>query len=223
MTKAGDDELVWDANGRLAETPTISFEYNADGKLRRAVIGSNSIALKYDPQGNRVWKQSTVSGQTTERKYIVDVSGGLPTILCEIDPCDGSLKKSYIYTPGGQILAQYSYNEGAEPNEPDERYFYVHDRLGSVRLVVNEDGDVNNTYTYSPFGEMFPTECIETVYNPFKFTGQWFDSEIGQYYLRARMYDPVFMRFTSIDPVKGKFRQPQRRFRRHRYRRTSGT
>jgi len=77
-----------------------------------------------------------------------------------------------------------------------------------VRLVVNKDADVNNTYTYNAFGEMFPAECAETVYNPFKFTGQWFDSEIGQYYLRARMYDPVLMRFASIDPVKGKFRWP---------------
>ena len=74
--------------------------------------------------------------------------------------------------------------------------------------MVNEDGDVNNTYTYSPFGEMFPTECNETVYNPFKFTGQWFDDEISQYYLRARMYAPELMRFTSRDPVKGKLSRP---------------
>jgi len=43
--------------------------------------------------------------------------------------------------------------------------------------------------------------------NPFMFTGQWFDDEISQYYLRARMYDPVLMRFTARDPRK---RQIQR-------------
>ena len=120
----------------------------------------------------------------------------LPTILCEIDPCDSSLINSYFYADS-QILARY------DPAEP-ERYFYIHDRLGSIRLVVNESADVNNTYTYSPFGEMFTSECNETVYNPFKFTGQWFDDEIAQYYLRARMYDPHLGRFTSRDLVKGK-------------------
>jgi len=40
------------------------------------------------------------------------------------------------------------------------------------------------------------------------FTGQWFDDEISQYYLRARMYDPALMRFTSRDPVRGKFKNP---------------
>jgi len=41
-----------------------------------------------------------------------------------------------------------------------------------------------------------------------KFTGQWFDSEIDEYYLRARMYDPILGRFTSRDPVKGRFTEP---------------
>ena len=80
-------------------------------------------------------------------------------------------------------------------------YFYIHDRLGSVRLVINEAKDVNNSYVYNPFGQLFTAECNETVYNPFLFTGQWYDFEFNQYYLRARMYDPVLGRFTSRDPV----------------------
>jgi RHS repeat-associated protein len=86
--------------------------------------------------------------------------------------------------------------------------YYIHDRLGSVRLVINPAGDVNNTYTYNPFGEDLATECTETAENNFKFTGQWYDSEIGQYYLRARQYDPALMRLTGRDPVKGKFQEP---------------
>jgi hypothetical protein len=35
------------------------------------------------------------------------------------------------------------------------------------------------------FGEMFTTECNETVYNPFKFTSQWFIYVHIQYH-RAR-------------------------------------
>lgn len=117
----------------------------------------------------------------------------------ELDPNSGmEIKKTYIYA-NSQILSQHNGSCSAP------RYFYLHDRLGSVRLVINSAGDVN---TYKPFGEMFTTEFSETVSNPFKFSGQFFDDEIGQYYLRARQYDPYISRFTSRDPVDGKFEEP---------------
>ncbi len=119
----------------------------------------------------------------------------------DINTVDGAVMKTYIYADS-QILAQH------DGNSSDPRYFYLHDRLGSVREIIDTDGDVVNSYTYNPFGEMFPTECNETVTNPFKFTGQWFDSEIEQYYLRARQYDPALMRFTGRDPEKGKYQEP---------------
>jgi RHS repeat-associated protein len=120
----------------------------------------------------------------------------------EINPAGGSTMKTYVYA-NSQILMQHNGAPAA-----NNKYFYLHDRLGSVREVIDSDGDVVNSYTYNPFGEMFPTECTENVSNPFKFTGQWFDSEIEQYYLRARMYDPALMRFTARDPVIGKNQEP---------------
>ncbi len=114
---------------------------------------------------------------------------------------NGSLKKSYIYS-NSQILAQH------DGNSSDPRYLYLHDRLGSVRLVINNEGVAQNSYTYNPFGESFDTECTENVTNPFKFTGQWFDSEIEQYYLRARQYDPALMRFTARDPAEAVLGDP---------------
>ena len=54
--------------------------------------------------------------------------------------------------------------------------------LGSVRLLIDESGDVANNYTYEPYGELIATESAVTTANPFKFTGQWLDEEIDQYY-----------------------------------------
>jgi RHS repeat-associated protein len=48
----------------------------------------------------------------------------------------------------------------------------------------------------------------ESIANPFRFTGQWLDSGINEYYLRARMYEPHIGRFTSRDPITGKFEEP---------------
>jgi RHS repeat-associated protein len=200
--------LTWDKNGQLTFKNMVigngndtSFVWNWEGQLRQATKGSTTINLKYDPAGNRIAKDVNVSQTLTARKYIVDIVGELPTILLEINPSGGSIMKTYVYA-NSQILAQHNGNYNAP------RYFYLHDRLGSFRLVINSAGDVNNTYTYNPFGEMFASECNETVSNQFKFTGQFYDSETGQYYLRARMYDPPLMRFISRDPVFGKFEEP---------------
>jgi len=135
-------------------------------------------------------------------QYIVDTVGSLPVILCEIDST-GSLKKKYFYA-NAQILAQ----DVDDGQSGFDRYFYLHDRLGSVRLVIDDQSAIANKYTYSPFGEDITSECTETVASPWKFTGQWYDAEINQYYLRSRQYDPQTARFTGRDPLNGGFKEP---------------
>jgi len=161
-----------------------------------AAKGTYTINLKYDPAGNRVYKSSSTQGT---RRYIVDISGGLPTILLEIDPADSLIKKSYFYA-NGEVLMQYNGNHTAD------KYFYLHDRLGSVRGVIDSNATVVKYYTFDAFGKTL--EEGGTLTNPFMFVGQYYDSEIGQYYLRARQYDPQLMRFTGKDSVDGQFEDP---------------
>ena len=116
----------------------------------------------------------------------------------DLDLNESSLKKKYIYADR-QILAQHDIDEGAQPVQ-DDKYFYMHDRLGSVRLVIyydeqTQDVVVVNYYTYEPFGEAIDTDV--TLDNPFMFTGQYYDAEIEEYYLRARQYNPQIARFTA--------------------------
>jgi RHS repeat-associated protein len=213
-TGANPFTLSNDNNGNITKLPTASsndtVSWNYDNKLKNAQKGTSSISVKYDPMGNRIWWQSTVNGVTTGRKYIVDISGELPVILCEIDDpnsCSpGSLKTSYIYADG-QILSQRIHTDPQDPNIFTP-YYYVHDRLGSIRLMIDNEGAAVNSYTYKPYGQFYTGEDVETVDNPWKFTGQYYDAEIEQYYLRARQYDPAMMRFTSRDPVKGRYKEP---------------
>jgi RHS repeat-associated protein len=72
--------------------------------------------------------------------------------------------------------------------------------------VINDSGDVVKYYTYEPFGEVIDDDG--TFDNAFHFTGQYFDSEIEEYYLRARQYNPQIARFTSRDPVGGTAERP---------------
>jgi RHS repeat-associated protein len=101
-----------------------------------------------------------------------------------------------------QILAQHDGDQTS-----GRTYYYLHDRLGSVRIIIDAAASVANSYTYEPFGAEITAECSETIENPFKFTGQYLDSETHQYYLRARQYDPKLMRFTARDPIFGDFQE----------------
>jgi len=202
----------WDENGNIATNDAgndIAYTFNWDNKLRKAEWPPDDsfVEIKYDPLGNRVWKRYTTGDPPVEdeHKYIVDITGRLPVILMDLNLTDSSLKKKYIYADR-QILAQHDIDDDATPDPLDFKYFYLRDRLGSVRLVIDDDGDVVSHYTYEPFGELIDDDG--TFDNVFRFTGQYFDAEIEEYYLRARQYNPTLARFTTRDPVFGKFEQP---------------
>jgi RHS repeat-associated protein len=184
--------LDFDDNGNMNTGVSETFNYNWDNKLRSAPALSGNI--KYDPSGNRVRKQSVVAG---DRKYIVDIVGDLPTTLMEMT--DNTILKTYVYA-NGQVLCQHDGDFSAA------RYFNIHDRTGSIRQIINTSGSVVRYYTYEPFGEVLEEDG--TLTNYMMFTGRYFDTEIDQYYLRARQYDPHISRFTARDPVFGKFEEP---------------
>ena len=46
--------------------------------IRSASAGGNTVSLKYDPLGNRIFRQVDDGQSTTKRKYIIDVVGDLP-------------------------------------------------------------------------------------------------------------------------------------------------
>ncbi len=213
--------LATDLNGNTTKLPTNSqypndkVEFNWDNKLRKAWKGDNFIHVKYDPMGNRVWKHTSEGvNNPVQRKFIVDINSQLPVLLCIADASDPNLLTSTYFYADAQVVHQ---RRMVDPGIPDvyEAGYYVHDRLGSVRLVVRpieESGGVVvrafNSYTYTPYGQFYEGQCVENIANPFKFTGQWHDVEIDQYYLRARQYDPTMMRFTSRDPIVGDRQEP---------------
>jgi len=209
MKDADGNSLSWDENGNMKSGVSATLVYNWDNKLRSAEKGIYSVSLKYDPSGNRIWKKAQPSGGPIfcyTRKYIVDIVAcpkshqgrDLPVILLELD-CDNNIDKTYIYA-NSQILCQHDGSHTAD------RYFYLHDRLGSVRQIINTSGNVKNMYTYEPFGETLEKQSgTGAPSNSFMFTGQFFDSEIDEYYLRARQYDPHIGRFTARDLVDGQF------------------
>jgi RHS repeat-associated protein len=61
-------------------------------------------------------------------------------------------------------------------------------------------GTLLNQISYDSFGNL-TNQTNASVTFRFGYTGREFDSETGQYYYRARYYDPKVGRFTSEDPI----------------------
>jgi RHS repeat-associated protein len=78
--------------------------------------------------------------------------------------------------------------------------FYLHDQLGSTRLLTNTSGAIQASYTYDAYGNLLGKTGSLT--NPFGYAGRYADSESALIYLRARYYDPATAQFVSRDPLR---------------------
>jgi len=93
---------------------------------------------------------------------------------------------------GGELLSRRT---------PQGRQYYLTDSLGSVVGLTRQDGSVSNRYRYDPFGNTMNQGTEEPDPQPFKFGGEFYDSDIKIYKQGLRFYDPELGRWTQRDPL----------------------
>jgi RHS repeat-associated protein len=188
LLTAGSDSFGWDANGRQVTrtfgVDTATYTFDPLDRLTQVVSGTTTVLFTYNGDGVRVGK--SVDGTGTQ--YVQDVGAPLPVVLVE--------------TTGGQA-AFYLYGNGlvARVDGTGTLLFYHMDGLGSVRALSNLAGQRVDAYTYDAFGALRHHDG-ETD-QPFTFTGEQGDGEVGLVYLRARSYDPSTGRFLTEDALQG--------------------
>ena len=78
--------------------------------------------------------------------------------------------------------------------------------LGSNRVVVDEDGSVEQVNHYYPFGALFG-EGVQSSPQQYRFCGKELDSTsaLNLYWFGSRLYDPLTARWTTQDPMSEKY------------------
>lgn len=80
--------------------------------------------------------------------------------------------------------------------------FYHYDSLGTTRNLSDADAIISDSYFYEAFGDLLATGG-ETD-NNYLYTGEQYDAQLDNYYLRARYYNQGSGRFTQMDEWYGK-------------------
>ena len=122
-------------------------------------------------------------------------------------------KRTFLYYQGELIaeadkseepISRYilGYGVAAGWNQGKEEYHSYHlDEQNSTAYITRVGGKIENIYQYDAFGVIRKSQ--ERIRNKILYTGQQYDQISGQYYLRARYYNPVVGRFLQEDVYRG--------------------
>ena len=144
----------------------------------------------------------TETGSVQENRYDAE---GLRFELLE-----NGRRTSFVYHDGELLQEEgreeqgtsYHLGAGMEAFRRGQELSYYHrDEQLSTVFVTDGQGEIRNSYQYDAFG--IPLETTEQLNNRIRYTGQQYDDVTGQYYLRARYYNPVAGRFMQEDVYQG--------------------
>ncbi len=212
------------AGNRLSKETAAGCErytYNALNQLTSLTKPDGAQTLyAYDSRGNLLQERGG-----RNRSYAYDALGRLIEADTENAVCryhyDGEGMRyrserdgvpSYCFYDRGSLLWEGShpgsgirYTRGVDTvcSEQGEgnRHHHVRDELGSALFLLDEAHNITKACRYDAFGNLL--EESGQAPNRLLYTGQEYDRETGQYYLRARYYSPETGRFTQEDTYRG--------------------
>ncbi|MGN6638211.1 MAG: RHS repeat domain-containing protein, partial [Mucilaginibacter sp.] len=187
-----------------------------------AGTAAQSSTYSYDPNGNMT---------KDTRNQVTGISYNLLNLPATVTRTPGNL--NYTYDAAGEKLEKVSggitrdyangieYNNGAiefvnteegraTPNGNTYTFdYYLKDHLGNTRAALKQDGSIIQVQDYYAFGEeMFPGNSLAPAPpNQYLYNGKELQVETGDIDYGARYYDPVIVRWKTIDPLAEKMRR----------------
>ena len=185
------ESWTYDARNRL-----VQYDPDPEGGATEA-HWQQIVTYTYDTEGIR--QSKSVGGVTT--RYITDANRDYAQVLLEVDADSGNVNVRYVY---GDDLVNQTRDLDPDPGTDDlQRRWHHHDGQMSVRQLTTDAGVIADAYRYYAFGLERDVPASHPVANVYRYTGEQFDTESGQYYLRARYYAADTGRFTRRDPFAG--------------------
>ncbi|BCZ45190.1 hypothetical protein psyc5s11_12570 [Clostridium gelidum] len=191
--KSGINYFTLDKQGNTIKEETSTgnniFEYNTLNQQVKAITKEgNTLVSRYDTEGLRA--------EIEENEKLTKFIFHKDNILVETDKDFNSISR---FTRGYEVVAADISN--GEFESEIKRYYYTQDEQGSTIYITDKNQSVKNEYYYDAFGGV--QNSTEEVHNRITYAGQQYDGITGQYYLRARFYNPVIGRFTQEDIYRG--------------------
>ncbi|ULO09508.1 RHS repeat-associated core domain-containing protein [Paenibacillus sp. 19GGS1-52] len=229
---------TYDNNGNITERTsncqTVTFGYD---ELDRIIASSEANEqYSYDVKGNRTVQLSTASSLHTDTMdYTYDQANPLKSVTrngvvtaYKYDG-DGLMREknngstTRFYYDGENIIAEGSisgstvsfkarYVRGYQlismKNQWGTVGYYLENGHGDVVNLYKQDQTLLNTYDYDLWGNPKVTEEADQYSNPFRYAGEYWDTNTGLQNLRARWYDPSIGRFITEDTWEGRINHP---------------
>ena len=215
----------YDTNGNLTQknekgvTTTYTYGDPAWGDL---LTNYNGTSISYDTIGNPLNWRDGMAMTWQYRRELSSVTKGGKTFAYSYG-ADGVRTQKTVdgvtteyYTVGGKLLAEktgnqvltFHYDEKGTPVSVEldgTRYYYCLNLQGDVvGLKTSSSYDqLVVEYTYDPWGKLLNiTDTSGTdigALNPLRYSGYYYDTETGFYFLQSRYYDPTVGRFINAD------------------------
>ena len=184
---------TYDADGNMTSYNGWTYTWNGENRLIAAENSDIRLEFSYDYMGRRLYKKIyTDDTLTGHRKFVYDGY----KLIAEFDALESdTLVASYLWQPEsvGVDVPLMRIADNAEA-------YYIADGNKNIIALKDSSGADISTYTYTPFGALEnPTDGDE---NPFRFSSEYADDEIGLVYYNFRYYSPVLGRWIKRDPLE---------------------
>ena len=187
------------------------YTYGANNRLEQAINGNGQMSTyQYNGLGHRVGKNiGTEPLQNVEIpdpekqiRYTIDLTRGYHNLLQTEE--NGETTQTYLWD--GNVAAVINHTDPDShiqdnPVHAPARNYYLQDELGSPIRLMDETGNLTETYGYDEFGQDLYGN--QGIIQPFGYTGYQADPVAGTYFAQAREYRPEEGRFGGEDIIKG--------------------
>ena len=197
--KAGS--LLYDGSFDFKDGASESTEYfyNANGALTKD-LNKGISKIEYDVLDNL---SCITFNNGFKTKYVYDAGGSkLKTIHEALTTNTTDYIGDFIFEDGK--LSKYQFEGGYcsfDSHLNPTYHYYEKDHLGSIRMVVNENGTIEQVNHYYPFGGVYGDLGYNSELQRNKYIGKEFDHTSGWdwYDHGARMYDAAKGSWDRVD------------------------